>query len=461
MTSRSTESIVGPEVARYFEKLGLFEPIKGNKRKVSPSTISQGRLSPTSSHQASHHFAPANLLDGPALFSSASIHEMQAFIEIPVFLRSQETLEIIGFNPEKAQSIWNSWEGIPETEKSPDLFLEFVLEFISDPRGSQQAINGDDDWNAYMDNIGISSWLKSAILLPEYEIIRYTASCQFWLLDSVKWTYRALESLPERFEVAAEYFRSGHSRIKCQDSDPDTNKADIKNPATYNISSSDPPAGQFRATGEESGTFIPDGTGRKLYKATTIERAKAFYSEQTGLVREGRFGSFPGDLSGQSLLTYWTPQRELADIHAGYLKHRVPISEIIITEVDVSGELIVSLKPVYLWGRKDMGINPHFQEFTWSCRNGYQKNEMPSYLRYLAKGQLIIAHILDHKTVDYKKRDSWKDVEISNLLHLNIDGAESLGVQWVFRSTDAKGAFNKHCQGRVIQYNLNMLTIAD
>ncbi|KAF3181113.1 hypothetical protein TWF106_008940 [Orbilia oligospora] len=59
-----------------------------------------------------------------------------------------------------------------------------------------------------MDNIGISSRLKTAILLPEYEIIRFTSSCEFWLLDSVECIYRTLESLTERFERSAEYFRS-------------------------------------------------------------------------------------------------------------------------------------------------------------------------------------------------------------------------------------------------------------
>ncbi|KAF3132969.1 hypothetical protein TWF703_007108 [Orbilia oligospora] len=350
MTSTSTVSIVSSEVAHYFEELGLFKPIQGKKRRISPPTISQGS-SAVSSDSSSRQFMPTNLIDGSSIFASAAIHQVKEFIEIPVFLQSQETIEIIGFTSEKARSIWNLWEGVPEDEKSSRTFLEFILEFISDPGGSLQAINSDDDWNAYMDNIGISSRLKTAILLPEYEIIRYTSSCEFWLLDSVECTYSALESLTERFETSAEYFRStsfegrkqqnakspARGDVERQGSDTSGNEA-INRLTTYH-GDSDSLAGQSKVAEGEASILV--------------------YS----LVREGRFGSIPGDLSGHSLLTYWTPQREVADLHAGYLKHRAPISEVIIAEVKITEELVASLQPVYLWVQTNKGINPHFQKF--------------------------------------------------------------------------------------------------
>ncbi|KAF3123863.1 hypothetical protein TWF569_001621 [Orbilia oligospora] len=427
MTSTSTVSIVSSEVAHYFEELGLFKPIQGKKRRISPPTISQGS-SAVSSDSSSRQFMPTNLIDGSSIFASAAIHQVKEFIEIPVFLQSQETIEIIGFTSEKARSIWNLWEGVPEDEKSSRTFLEFILEFISDPGGSLQAINSDDDWNAYMDNIGISSRLKTAILLPEYEIIRYTSSCEFWLLDSVECTYSALESLTERFETSAEYFRStsfegrkqqnakspARGDVERQGSDTSGNEA-INRLTTYH-GDSDSLAGQSKVAEGEASILV--------------------YS----LVREGRFGSIPGDLSGHSLLTYWTPQREVADLHAGYLKHRAPISEVIIAEVKITEELVASLQPVYLWS--------------------YQKNEMSSYLKYLTKCHLIIVHILTNKNVKYEKMESWEDIKVSDLLHAKIDGEEKLGIQWAFRSSDVKSAFNEHCHGNVKQYNLNMLTIA-
>ncbi|KAF3178980.1 hypothetical protein TWF751_000990 [Orbilia oligospora] len=330
MTSTSTVSIVSSEVAHYFEELGLFKPIQEKKRRISPSTISQGS-SAVSSDSSSRQFMPTNLIDGSSIFTPAAIHQVKEFIEIPVFLQSQETIEIIGFTSEKARSIWNLWEGVPDNEKSPRAFLQFILEFINDPRGSLQAIDSDDDWSAYTDNIGISSRPKTAILLPEYEIIRYTSSCEFWLLDSVECTYRALESLTERFETSAEYFRStsfegrkqqnakspARGDVERQGSDTSGNEA-INRLTTYH-GDSDSLAGQSEVAEGEASILV------------------------SSLVREGRFGSIPGDLSGHSLLTYWTPQREVADLHAGYLKHRAPISEVIITEVEITEELVASL----------------------------------------------------------------------------------------------------------------------
>ncbi|KAF3258633.1 hypothetical protein TWF217_005407 [Orbilia oligospora] len=432
MTSTSTVSIVSSEVAHYFEELGLFKPIQEKKRRISPSTISHGS-SAVSSDSSSRQFMPTNLIDGSSIFTPAAIHQVKEFIEIPVFLQSQETIEIIGFTSEKARSIWNLWEGVPDNEKSSRAFLQFILEFINDPRGSLQAIDSDDDWSAYTDNIGISSRPKTAILLPEYEIIRYTSSCEFWLLDSVECTYRALESLTERFETSAEYFRSTSFEGRKQQN--------AKSPARGDV--------------ERQGS---DTSGNEAINRLTTYHA--FYDENTGLVREGRFGSIPGDLSGHSLLTYWTPQREVADLHAGYLKHRAPISEVIITEVEITEELVASLQLVYLWGQTNKGINPHFQKFTWSSRKGYQKNEMSSYLKYLTKCHLIIVHILTNKNVKYEKMESWEDIKVSDLLHAKIDGEEKLGIQWAFRSSDAKSAFNEHYHGNVKQYNLNMLTIA-
>ncbi|KAF3289938.1 hypothetical protein TWF970_003681 [Orbilia oligospora] len=422
MTSTSTVGIVSLEVAHYFEELGLFKPIQGKKRKVSPSTISQGN-SAASSDSTSRQFMPTNLIDGSSIFASAAIHQFKEFIEIPVFLQSQETIEFIGFTSEKAQNIWNLWEGVPDNEKSSRTFLEFILEFISDPGGSLQAINSDDDWNAYMDNIGISSRLKTAILLPEYEIIRYTSSCEFWLLDSVECTYRALESLTERFEISAEYFRS-------------TSFEGSEKKRTR------------RARSLSKGPSLPSPTSRKQQNANSpargdVERQDSDISGNKAVNRLTTYYGDPDSLSGQS---------EAAEEEASI--------EVIVTEVEITEELVASLQPVYLWGQTDKGINPHFQEFTWSCRKGYQKNEMPSYLKYLTKCHLIIAHILTNKNVKYEKMDSWKDIKVSDLLHTKIDGEEKLGIQWAFRSSDAKSAFNEHCHGNIKQYNLNMLTIA-
>ncbi|KAK6507901.1 hypothetical protein TWF481_006322 [Arthrobotrys musiformis] len=436
-------TVVSAELASYFEKLGLFLPLQGEKRRISPSSLSPS------------HFTSPNFIDGTRVFSSASIHEAQEFIEIPLVLQSRETAEIVGFGSEKAQSIWNSWQGVPDDEKSDEGFLQFLLDFIRDHTGPEQAINSEDDWSAYMDSIGISDRLKTAILLPEYEIIRYTASCQHWLIDSVEWTYRSLQYLQERFATVADHLKSTGFKV-----DEKERVRRASSPSKF-PSLPSPTHRKPQNAKEEPATPVPDSNGTKLYRATTAVRARSFYNPKSGLVTEGRFGSFPGDLSGQSALTYWTPQREVADMFAGYLKHRVPIDEIIITEVDVSKELVSSLRRVYLWGEGSNGMNPHFQEFTWSCRNRYQKNEMPEYLKYLTKRDLIIAHIFDHKATKYERMVDWKNIKASDLLRVEIGGEEKLAIQWAFRSSYSKNAFNDHCRGRVTQYNLKMLTMAE
>ncbi|KAK6500793.1 hypothetical protein TWF506_003556 [Arthrobotrys conoides] len=177
--------IVSPEIAQFFENIGLFQPPVSNRRKISPSA-----LSPNVSSTA--HF-----IDGGDHFTAATISEPCDFLEIPVWLESQETLEIIGFCPEKAEQIWSLWSRIPADEIMAFDFLQFALEFINDPEeGFQVAINEEDDWNAYMDALGVSTTLKTAILLPEYE----------------ESSYHALKSLKQRVEESARVFRSMEDR---------------------------------------------------------------------------------------------------------------------------------------------------------------------------------------------------------------------------------------------------------
>ncbi|KAK6532464.1 hypothetical protein TWF281_006653 [Arthrobotrys megalospora] len=106
-------------------------------------------------------------------------------------------------------------------------------------------------------------------------------------------------------------------------------------------------------------------------------------------------------------------------------------------------------------------MNTDFQEFTWNCRRGADFGEIPRHLQYLLNVDMIIAHILIHKNVKYIKMNSWEDIKPSDLLKVEIDAEERLGIQWVFRSIEARDLFGKHCHGKVKQYNLNRLCIGD
>ncbi|KAF3217607.1 hypothetical protein TWF106_007913 [Orbilia oligospora] len=196
------------------------------------------------------------------------------------------------------------------------------------------------------------------------------------LVESVKEAYRALEFLAQQFEESVKFFQYPEHR---KDGKPE-------------------------------------------------ERATRFYDHRTGEINEYHLATLRGDLDGSDAFVYWTPQKVVADAYAGYLKRRIPIAQVIITEVEFSDELAASVDLVSLWGTIENGdkINPFFQEYTWSCRKGIDYR-IPHYLKYLEDIDVITSNILSHKHIGHRQSDSWKEIQPSDLPRVEIDGEDTIG----------------------------------
>lgn len=59
-------------------------------------------------------------------------------------------------------------------------FVDFACWAIEEPE-ILDAEASSDDWNECMDNEGIGERLKNKILLEDFEDVRYTATCKYWL----------------------------------------------------------------------------------------------------------------------------------------------------------------------------------------------------------------------------------------------------------------------------------------
>ncbi|KAF3147762.1 hypothetical protein TWF594_002342 [Orbilia oligospora] len=281
-------------------------------------------------------------------------------------------------------------------------FIDFALDFIPDPglrRTQTEAINEKDGWKEYMDELGISARLKQPFF--------YQSLPRFGVLA-------------QQFEESVKFFQYSEHRKDGK------SEGTTERPST-NVSP------------------VPEGSRTKLYRASTLERATRFYNHRTGEINEYHFVTLRGDLSGTDPVAYWTPQKA-----------------VIITEVEFSEGLAASVDLVSLWGTIEDGdkMNPPFQEYTWSCRKGIDYRE-PQYLKYLEDVDVITSNILSHKDIEYRERDSWKEIQPSDLIRIKIDGEDRLGIQWAFKSEEAQLAFEEHCRGKVTQYNLDrLLTVA-
>ncbi|KAF3921753.1 hypothetical protein AA313_de0200123 [Arthrobotrys entomopaga] len=484
MEERTLTPIIQPHIVDYFEGIGLFEPPKNKIRRISTATISPSISSSSSSEVL--NLGPSHMRNGRGIFPSADISEPIDHIDLPVELESQETLEFVGFSPEKASDIWNRWLGIPPDLEISEYFEEFALEFVKDPTTFfEDSFTLADDWEDSLKQLGVSEKLSKAILLPGFEDVRCTASCNFWVIQAIEGNFHALEALSAELEHSANYFRSinfkkgGELRVRktpslsssrscIKPSGEGTGCSRTKHAASDGPSSprDQSPPKQREDEYEEPGSFItPESCKTKLYRASTLQRAENFYNRETGEATLRDFGSMPGDLSGDTALTYWTPQKEVADRYATYIKHQVSLGHIIITEVEISEDFVDRLNTIKLWGMRDDGtINPDFQEFTCMCRR-QRYDAIPSHLCYINKADLVIAHILCHKNSHYTKEkyagSGWKNITLDDLLKVEIEGEGKLGVQWVFKGYKARSMFNEHAHGKVVQYNVHRLSVVN
>ncbi|KAF3921780.1 hypothetical protein AA313_de0202093 [Arthrobotrys entomopaga] len=187
--------VMDPETAGYFESVGLFGPPRGNIRTVHVYTTS-----PSLSQQ------PYEFIDLEQSVFRTPDDNTEEGIEVPINYESPESLEFVGFSPEKAAELWAIWDAIPLSRKS---LRQFALGFVRRPPASyRDSFGAADDWEGSLDQLGVSTKLRDAIMSPGFESIRVTASCQYWVVDSMRYNWSRLRDLKRVFDENANYLRS-------------------------------------------------------------------------------------------------------------------------------------------------------------------------------------------------------------------------------------------------------------
>lgn len=164
--------ILSTEIVLFFEAENLLRPVINSKRKLSTSSFSsssESHFSPSDDSISSRSFA--------ATYHDSGVKE----IEIPEH-NSPETYEYLGFNRETAVRLWGYHANAPSELPDTD-FLDYAR-FQLEESGVEDATPIAQDWVAVMDALGINHTLQSAIMIPEFDDVRATASCKFWLMDA-------------------------------------------------------------------------------------------------------------------------------------------------------------------------------------------------------------------------------------------------------------------------------------
>ncbi|MCJ1365847.1 hypothetical protein MMC16_004972 [Acarospora aff. strigata] len=477
-------SILSEEVARFLEEEGLVTPVMNNKRKISTSSLSPHSSLPSRSLSTA---SCTDLEVSPESFTASFVSQEAENVEVPANLRSRETYAFLGFDEETATRLWERY--ISKPADMPASFFDFAFWRI-DESTTPDASSASDDWDSCLRAHGTNDKLRTAILLPEFADLRYTASCKYWIIDAMKMGYEALEAMDERMRLEAASIqraksRPGHKSPSMASPRGRKTKTDwIPAPLDDSPSSheTNPPVDHFSQTGGPSVvppsislqttnsetptpivatlSFSPSAIDRHtmIWRAGSRQKAENFYDRLTHNISLEAISTSPGDFSGTRHVAYWTPQRETADSYAQWSKHKMDISEFAIIQVAVPGNLINSLSTEHLWFGDHDKPTDQWKKLVWHGRKGLR---LPKEIRYLEEKDLLIGHIaMSGIHREYEQMVDSTRIRESDVLTVKVNSEERKALQWIFNTYKATDGFEEHCSGKVWIHGVGCLMVA-
>ncbi|MCJ1242401.1 hypothetical protein MMC14_010409 [Varicellaria rhodocarpa] len=455
MDSRKYQPTLTPETAEFWEGEGSLTPIQNKRRRLSSQL-----LTPPSSHKALSTLS--SLPEGTVSllnFSAAYVTEPIDSIEIPATLKSEETYAFLGFDEATADTLWLLYSN--KSEDLPGDFFEFVKWHIENPE-YDDATSGRDDWDAVMRKIGISSRLRKAILLEDSADIRLTATCKFWLVDTMWMIWRILEDLEKDLserkgeQELAKKNRPKAGSISSAPTIPDPisqrpttsetqPKYAIPTLAIWPSSGSTPSV----ATAIEAPKSMDGHT--MIWRAGFRDRHRLFYDSETEAIDLTAIASVPGDFSGTRRVAYFTPQRETADRYAVWTKQKTAIVNIVVVQIAVPWTFIEPLQQQHLWFDDQQDL---WRKLIWESRRG---RELPKDLRFLYEKDLLIGHIASSIHSKYERMNTFTEIKEQDLLTIMVDNETKKATQWVFNTLAAADGFQIHCRGKIWFHSMGAL----
>lgn len=387
--------LISHEAASFFENASLITPPVNNKRKISVTAL----LNPSS--------------------PVSPIQQNEA--EVPEYLHSIETLEIMGFNHNVAYDIWSRYiTGDPD---SPFDFMDYAHARIKFSDRIPGGLSTSEDWDDIMTKLGINCTLRAAILVPGFDDIRGTASCKHWIWEAMKMRFEALDNLID--DISCEYER----RKAAEAGDREDNR--------------DPPASLTEAPASLDGHSM-------LWRACTKPAAESCANAPQRL----KFPSmtvYPGDFEGHRI--YFTPQYQTANRFAAYLKHLASLAEIALLQIAVPNDFIETLSKNYLFS--DGPSSSAWREVVWHHRRGRPLNR--SYMEEMCAKKLWIGHILLSERARFNAVDGYATLQCSDALMVEVDGKWQKAEQWSFSGPEVQAKFAKRCKGKALVHSVGRL----
>ncbi len=232
-----------------------------------------------------------------------------AFVTIPTFLISKATLLHVGYTEARASLIWNHWSNWPEGEPQRETDYEdwgmgmSLLEVItgSISRSRDTTSSRDEDWIAAMTGWGIKPEIQEAITDSTFNSIRHSQSCAFWVKDTIKMRYAALEQIQKTSEQRNALLALGRTGDSIE--------------REFRAETQTENARAAAAAGNAPGHTI-------LYKAIDEGRIVNFVQNWDSDYLGMMLSSPPLDFSPTRMLFCFSPQRFVAQCYASWVARR-------------------------------------------------------------------------------------------------------------------------------------------
>ena len=447
------ETVISDDVASFFVSNGQMDPVIENKRKFSSYLIT-----PPSSRSTSS--ASANSATSES-FQATHTSNKVSFIEVPDKLLSIESYVYMGFTEMVARQIWDRF--ITRPHDMPDTFLDFAYAHVN-MSSEPEVYCADEDWDGCLRRCGINEKLRNAILMPEFQDIRYSQSAQYWATDSIGMNYEALITTNERLreEMHAQYtldqrrrpgytFSSKDQPQHSSSSNPSQGKGKSKESASKPTKSSAP-----SVTLEVKPAPICPLGHATVWKGISKKRCEGFINPVTQALNVGKLASTcPSDFSKNHALIYFTPQKAVADRCASWAKHKAPNAEIAIVQVNVpvsfSEQKIDDYPFTYLLQNSNDPDN-EWKQVIWHSKGNVI---MLRHLRHIQRCGLLIGHCTTG--IKLKRLDHHSMIGDQHILRINDSRSMVEAIQWVLQRDDSEEDFNEQCKGNAWVWSVGQL----
>jgi hypothetical protein len=124
----------------------------------------------------------------PRAWLSDSAVSPDDYLEVPKDLNSVECLEFVGFDNERARSIFDVWQDFNKAwgGTSGTWVMDVAADCVGDAAESCDAAGSREDWDKALREMGLSADTRERILDPEFSWVRLTETASYWARDTIE-----------------------------------------------------------------------------------------------------------------------------------------------------------------------------------------------------------------------------------------------------------------------------------